>query len=550
MTYIKHIVTKLRHYASLFLSLVISFMSHIKANDNTEQALTEDCILLSTTDLEGNIKYANQAFADISEFDTDELHGQPHNIVRHPDMPKVAFKALWERVKEGKPWCGIVKNKTKTGKFYWVNAYISPVFENGKIHEFQSVRRKPSREHIASAEKIYKQLNEGKEPAEISPPLFSFTGSLCLWAFFISLIGVISSLIMPTLVAAFFIPLLAGFGTYFLTRPLKELENKATKIIDDPIACGIFSSSQNEIGKIELALNYLVTEMGGVVGRMADSASSISEESQQLNQTISTTRERVKEQTQQTRQAATAMEEMTASFAEVNQNTHNTAQEITTSRDAANQGHQSMEKVVSSIGELRKEVVHFSTVVNTIERDSKSIASVLGEIKGIAEQTNLLALNAAIEAARAGESGRGFAVVADEVRQLSIRTSDSTAEIASIVANFQKTTKQATQAMEAGQQQADVSVSLAEEADGTFALLLNSINRIHEMAELNATAMSQQTTVAEEISTSILQIDELSNHSLIQTEDTQNKCEQMSRLSNKTRHLSKQFWSQTIERTK
>ncbi|KPZ72934.1 Aerotaxis receptor [Shewanella sp. P1-14-1] len=524
-------------------------MSDIKAN-NIEQPLTDECILLSTTDLYGNIKYANQAFADISEFTTDELHGKPHNIVRHPDMPKAAFESLWQRVKDGKPWFGIVKNKSKTGKYYWVNAYISPVFENGKMHELQSVRRKPCREHINSAEKIYKQLNQGKAPRETTAPLLSFTGSLCLWAIVISLIGVVSSLFMPTLVAAFFIPLMAGFVMYYITRPLKELENKATKIIDDPIACGIFSSSQHELGKIELALNYLVTEMGGVVGRMADSATSISEESLQLNQTISTTRERVKEQTHQTRQAATAMEQMTARFTEVNQNIRNTAQEITTSQEAASKGHDSMDKVVNAIGELRKEVVHFSTVVNTIEKDSQSIASVLGEIKGIAEQTNLLALNAAIEAARAGETGRGFAVVADEVRQLSIRTSDSTSEIEHIVTNFQKTTKEATQAMESGQLQADLSVSLAEEADDTFAQLLNSINRIHEMAELNSSAMNQQTAVAEEISQSILQIDEISNLTLIQTDDTQNKCEQMSRLANKTRHLSRQFWTQTIERTK
>ncbi|MCL1067068.1 methyl-accepting chemotaxis protein [Shewanella olleyana] len=525
-------------------------MSQIKANNNIEQALTDDCILLSTTVLNGNIKYANKAFADISEYSTEELHGQPHNIVRHPDMPKVAFKALWDRVKGGNPWCGIVKNKTKTGKYYWVNAYISPVFENGRLHELQSVRRKPCPAHIKSAESIYQQLNEGKEPAAITPPLFSFTGALCLWAVFISLIGVISSLLMPTLVAAFFIPLLAGFGIYFLTRPLKDLETKATNIIDDPIACGIFSSSQNEIGKIDLALNYLVTEMGGVVGRMADSATSISEESQQLNETIANTRERVQEQTQQTSQAATAMEEMTTSFAEVNENTRQTAQEITTSQTAANLGHNSMVKVVCSIGELRKEVVHFSTVVNTIERDSKSIVGVLGEIKGIAEQTNLLALNAAIEAARAGESGRGFAVVADEVRQLSKRTSDSTAEIENIVSNFQQSTKKTTEAMEAGQRQADTSVALAEEADGAFDKLLVSINRIQEMAELNAAAMSQQTTVAGEISRSILQIDELSNQSLTQTENTQVKCEQMNRLSNKTSHLSKQFWKQTIERAR
>ncbi len=80
-----------------------------------ERVLSDKDILLTTTDLHGNLKYANKAFCDVSEFSETEIAGQPHNIVRHPDMPPVAFRMLWQRVKAGQPWMGIVKNRSKNG---------------------------------------------------------------------------------------------------------------------------------------------------------------------------------------------------------------------------------------------------------------------------------------------------------------------------------------------------------------------------------------------------------------------------------------------------
>ncbi|MDO6617676.1 PAS domain-containing methyl-accepting chemotaxis protein [Shewanella sp. 6_MG-2023] len=519
---------------------------------NSERALTNNCILLSTTDLKGNIKYANQEFINISEFSADELHGQPHNIVRHPDMPPQAFESMWQCINSGKPWVGIVKNRTKSGKYYWVNAYISPVYENGEIHEFQSIRRKATKAQIATAEKVYQQLNDGIAPKELASPIMCFVGKLSLWAMFILLISTIATSMISTpalsIAAATICTIVAALGINYLCQPLKALMVKATTIIDDPIACGILTGSQTDISKIDLALNYLITETGGVVGRMADSATSISEQSEQLNQTIIDTRERAQSQCQQTTQVATAMEEMTTSFTEVSDNTNNTAQEITRSHNASTLGHERMVNVVAAISKLRQEVTHFSTIVESIEHDSHAISTVLSEIKGIAEQTNLLALNAAIEAARAGESGRGFAVVADEVRQLSMRTTESTTQIGSIVSNFQQSTQSAAKAMDAGQAQADLSVKLAEDADSAFDQLRASLDNIQAMAEMNATAMSQQASVAEDISQSIVVINELSNTSLAQTDQAKIKCEQMTRLSNKTANLSKQFWQQSVQR--
>ncbi len=512
-----------------------------------EKKLTQDSILLSTTDLNGKIKYVNDDFVEISEFTAEEMFHQPHNMVRHPDMPEAAFESLWQRVKGGKPWMGIVKNRSKSGDHYWVNAYVAPVYENGQIHEFQSVRRQATPEQISAAEKLYQGLQGGKTPSLMKPAKIGYANMLMLWSLFSLVIAMAlaSSSIILGLVVGVLSLMLGQFG---LLKPFRTLVDKANSIVDDPIARAVYSGRQDEIGQLDLALQFLVTETGGVVGRMADSAGSISTQSQHLNQTIISTHERADSQSQQTHQAATAMEEMSASFAEVNQNIHQAVEEVNNSHKAAELGHDRLMTVVDSIGRLNTEVGEFANVVSSIEQDSQDISQVLEVIRGIAEQTNLLALNAAIEAARAGESGRGFAVVADEVRQLSSRTSESTSQIETIVNKFQSSMMAATKAMEAGRSQAERSVALAQEADAAFEELRSSINKINQMSEDNSAAMSQQTSVAGEISASIQLINELALESLAQTQDASTFGGQVSRLSSKTHHLSQQFWQQSVQR--
>ncbi|MDR8523614.1 methyl-accepting chemotaxis protein [Shewanella fidelis] len=512
-----------------------------------EKTLTGNCILLSTTDLNGNIKYANEGFINISGYSFGELQNQPHNLVRHPDMPEAAFGSLWDRVKQGKPWVGIVKNRTKSGDHYWVNAYIAPVYENGKIHEYQSVRRKATPEQIERAQTIYKAVNEGKQPRALKKPILGFSAKLYAWTLGSVLATVMLAQYSPIL-AAVVMCAAAGLGLNILLKPFTQLVAQAQAVVSDPLATGVFTGRQDEIGKVSFALQFLLTETGGVVGRMADSAGSIEMLSASLNDTIANTRQRADSQSQQTSQAATAMEEMSASFSEVSQNIHSAAQEMSASNVSAQQGHDLLERVIDSINQLKDEVGNFASVVASIEQDSQDINKVLEVIRGIAEQTNLLALNAAIEAARAGESGRGFAVVADEVRQLSSRTSESTSHIEAIVSKFRDSTAMATKAMEAGQHKAALSVDLAKQVDESFEALRASIVKMNVMSDENACAMTQQTTVATEISQSIQVISELSLESLEQTRNAAERGEQVLRLSAKTNHLSQQFWEQSVQR--
>src|SRR5574343_303259 len=107
-----------------------------------EQHLRDDTLIVSKTDLKGRITYINRDFLEISGFTEVELIGEPHNLVRHPDMPPEAFEDLWRDIKAGRPWTGFVKNRCKNGDYYWVLANATPIMENGQIVGYMSVRRK------------------------------------------------------------------------------------------------------------------------------------------------------------------------------------------------------------------------------------------------------------------------------------------------------------------------------------------------------------------------------------------------------------------------
>jgi len=116
-----------------------------------EVRLQENQSIISMTDLKGAITYVNKDFLDISGFEESELLGVNHNVIRHPDMPPQAFRDLWDTVKTGNPWRGIVKNRCKNGDHYWVEAFVTPIVKKGNVIGYQSVRSKPSSTQVEEA---------------------------------------------------------------------------------------------------------------------------------------------------------------------------------------------------------------------------------------------------------------------------------------------------------------------------------------------------------------------------------------------------------------
>ena len=185
---------------------------NMPVTDN-ERHMTEGSILVSKTNLKGIITYCNRDFIEISGFNSKEIIGKSHNLVRHPDMPSAAFYDLWDSVKHGRPWMGIVKNRCKNGDFYWVKANVTPLYQDGRPVEYMSVRSKPTAQEVRAAEDLYQKLNAGKvkAPGRIANAFTAWSSVSLMKKFY---------LIMLVLMVAF-----AGSG---LTAwyPINEAQNQ------------------------------------------------------------------------------------------------------------------------------------------------------------------------------------------------------------------------------------------------------------------------------------------------------------------------------------
>lgn len=478
-----------------------------------EQLFDKNAILLSTTTLDSKIKYANKKFRDIAGYSMQELQGNAHNIVRHPDMPKAAFKDLWQFTQAGHSWMGPVKNSCKNGDYYWVNAFVTPIKDSqGKIFEYQSVRTLPERDVVDRATRVYKQINAGKPPVQLK-----FTTDLTRWfqLFFIlssvfSLLVAIFAGLSPLLsipmvmIAVFFTGLFMNWR-----KKYKEVVADAKSVFNNPLMSFLYSGNNDQIGIIKLAQKMRAAELKAIVGRVCDVSDNITltaKEAAECGINVSTI---LAQQNNETEQVATAMNEMSATVNDLAQVVGHAAQASQQSLAISGQGQKIVQETITANNDLAVQLTQVEGAIARLVNGSKSIATVLNEISSIADQTNLLALNAAIEAARAGDQGRGFAVVADEVRSLAMRTQQSTVEINNLLSQLQSESHAAHNAMEKGTELSKQCVALSAET-GQSLLQINS--EISELANLNiqiATAIEEQSLVSEEINRNVVAISDM-----------------------------------------
>lgn len=475
--------------------------------------------IVSTTNTKGITTYVNDDFLSIAGFTEDELIGKSHNIVRHPEMPPAAFKDMWDTIKADKPWMGIVKNRCKNGDHYWVDAFVTQIKENGQTVGYQSVRLKPKREYVKSAENLYQEIWNGTPfwksfLAKITPKL---TGSIVYTQIAALIVALLLSNAMSSMgwighIGGLIAGIVVGvIGANFVAAPWRAASEEASSIFSNPIAQQVYTGRADELGQLQLAIKMLQSQLETVVWRIGDAAGNLEESALQAVDISRKTNDDMDRQAKEIEMVATAMNEMTATVHDVASNASHTAEATRVADQEVQTGKVVVHESINTIGELAKRVEEAVTVIAKLAQDSEQIGSVVEVIRGIAEQTNLLALNAAIEAARAGEQGRGFAVVADEVRTLASRTQSSTDEIQVMIQKLQDAAGQAVGVMEQGQQAARSSVEQASHAGESLDSITRAVDTITAMTTQIATAAEEQSAVAEEINRNVVNISSLAS---------------------------------------
>ncbi|MCG9759664.1 methyl-accepting chemotaxis protein [Pseudoalteromonas sp. Isolate6] len=473
--------------------------------------------LLSTTNVKGQIKYANSQFCEVAGFSLSELEGKPHNIVRHPTMPKAAFKNLWDYIEAGKPWMGMVKNRCKNGDQYWVNAFVTPIKDAaGKTVEYQSVRTKPSREVVNRAEEIYTDLNNGVSPSKFTRASWSLSAQMmAIILVFYALTMLISTLSPPwNYLAETLLTLVVLFTTYSRLAPVRSLSEKAKKVYNNPLMQKVYLNKVNDVASIELALLARESELRAVLGRVKDASATVSEYATKTMQECKTSSDILNRQQAQTGSLATAINQMSVSIGEIASNTNNAAQQSEAALESVVKGNKAVDDNMENNYALSEELSRTQKDIEDLNTQTVNIEGVVDVIRGISEQTNLLALNAAIEAARAGEQGRGFAVVADEVRALAQRTQDSTAEINSIIADLRQRAERAVSAIQSGVERSSECVVKAEGTKASLETINTIVNEISGLNYQIATSAEEMSSVSNELNANAVTISGLADESM------------------------------------
>ncbi|MGD9709296.1 MAG: methyl-accepting chemotaxis protein [Halothiobacillaceae bacterium] len=505
-----------------------------------ETSYDKNVQLVSSTDAKGTITYVNEAFVEVSGFAEEELVGHSHNIVRHPDMPPAAFEDMWKQLKSGRPWLGLVKNRCKNGNHYWVEAHVSPLYRNGQLIGYESVRVAPERRLVTQAEKLYKALWRGHQPFKrrFWHPLQRRVPLIFLLIQGITLGLLAAGYDGGELIGIVLVLSLAGFGTLIhILSPLTRLSELSRCIVDNPVSQCAFTGRLDEAAEAEMAIRMLRGNNRTFLARLRINAKAVCRDTLLVRGKEQDAAEGVDRQEGRIEHISEAIQEMTIAINEIARLTTQAAQSAHETDRGAREGREIVEHAVDAVNATARDLHDTETLMAELEQDSQEIGTIVNVIRYIADQTNLLALNAAIEAARAGDQGRGFAVVADEVRALAARTQEATAQIQQMIEGLQSRAREATHAMREDGARIGEVVSLAQQARQALESITEAVASIHDMNMQVAAAVEEQSMVANNIAENINTIRELAESTRSKTHEAIDACRHLSTLADHQQEL-------------
>lgn len=464
--------------------------------------------LVSTTDTKGRILYCNQAFIEVSGFEKQELLGQPHNLIRHPDMPSEAFRDMWTTISSGRPWSAPVKNRRKDGDHYWVMANATPLLEDGRVVGYMSVRTEATQEQIERSEKLYAAMREEQQQGRTITALkqgrltkqtlfgllverlrLSMSAKLLLVMLGLLLAGATVNRWMghegiAWVIAAWVVRLsVIGAAWWYLRTlliaPLDKLIDAANQLAAGDLTRVISRSRNDQLGELEQALGQLNVNLRSVVRDARDLSMEMVRSTGEIAQGNHDLSQRTEAQASNLEQTAASMEELTGTVRQAADSALQASALSAEARQVAETGSEAVDEVGRTMG--------------AIQASSGRISEITQVIDGIAFQTNILALNAAVEAARAGEQGRGFAVVAAEVRSLAQRTSSAAKEIGVLI-------HESVAQVQEGYRKSEV-------ARETMSRTVESVRKVHGLVDEISHGAKEQLTGISQVNDAVTQLD-------------------------------------------
>jgi len=313
-----------------------------------------------------------------------------------------------------------------------------------------------------------------------------------------------------------------AFTSRGMMRTLDKLARRTRAIAEGDLTGTPFSFCvKDELGDLANSVNFMQERLGSMVAAIVDESAGLRRDSSDLSQAGAQAFTRTNEQSTQTHQAASAMQEMSISIAEVSHHAQTASDQAREAASVAREGGKIVEDVLAGMSTISDSVSQTATTVQRLGHDSEQIIRIVNVIEEIAEKTNLLALNAAIEAARAGEHGRGFAVVAGEVRRLAESTRTATSEIAQMVETITHNTQAAVQAMASGTERVGYGMEIAARAGDSLKRIIGATDQVESMIAQIATASTEQSVAAQEFSQNLETINRLGEEAAAASPTTQ-----------------------------